>query len=250
MVKSRSLNELFKVFFDPQLPILFIVGSIMLAVLGNAVYDLLLNWLGAEPRALGYIAIGSLLILGAIVFTAWILIKLRLRQAEIPEVPVEDPADPHSGLILFVSAGERKAEQASIEFHRQHGALRHCWMIVSPETQQKAGELASQLRQTGVEVELMPLPDAFHARKAYEVVKTAVAHAKDTLGHLGVIVDITGGTKPMTAGAVLVCRESNTPMQYMRSHYTNGELVLDAQPRAMKVEALWNNVDRDHQTNA
>ncbi|MDP9378883.1 MAG: hypothetical protein M3Q29_01805 [Chloroflexota bacterium] len=43
------------------------------------------------------------------------------------------------------------------------------------------------------------------------------------------IVDITGGTKPMTAGAVLACREQGVAVQYMYAQRdpVTGELLRD-----------------------
>jgi hypothetical protein len=63
-----------------------------------------------------------------------------------------------------------------------------------------------------------------------------LARASQRPGAHPIIVDITGGTKPMTAGAVLACRNQGLPMQYMQTHFINGRPDPSAQPQAIKVE--------------
>ncbi|MCY7279185.1 MAG: CRISPR-associated protein [Phormidesmis sp. CAN_BIN44] len=47
-----NFSQALKIFFSPETVLPFFLGSVFLAVLGNAVYDLLKNWLGTETPAL------------------------------------------------------------------------------------------------------------------------------------------------------------------------------------------------------
>ncbi len=50
-MQSHRFGSVLKFFFDPRIFPLFVVGSLALAAAGNALYDLLIDWLGDFPRA-------------------------------------------------------------------------------------------------------------------------------------------------------------------------------------------------------
>ncbi len=80
----------------------------------------------------------------------------------------------------------------------------------------KAAQLPDQVRQDAndaVQITIVPLDSAFALPAAYRAVLRAFDQAGDVLDQ--VIVDITGSTKRMSAGAVLACREGGVPMQYV-----------------------------------
>jgi len=55
-------NDLLTLLFDPRFPLLFVLGSIVLALLGNAVYDLIVAVLGASlPTYAGMIVVAGLI---------------------------------------------------------------------------------------------------------------------------------------------------------------------------------------------
>ena len=72
---------------------------------------------------------------------------------------------------------------------------------------------------------LHALNSAFDVQEAYLLVRRIYAEeaAKHGLDAAHIIADFTGGTKPMTAGMVLACREGRWPMQYMSGR--EGEIV-------------------------
>jgi hypothetical protein len=143
----------------------------------------------------------------------------------------------YAGLILFVSQRVDAAEYAAISYHLDQHTLRQLWLIVSQESREKALDLIRWLRtQPGgaaVQITQLPLSDAFDLASAYAALLGALDLAGTDLDQ--VIVDITSGTKHMSAGAVLVCREYGVPMQYVRRPYEHGVLVSDAPARLMKV---------------
>ncbi len=105
-MQHQRYNGLFVLFFDPRVPTLFVLGSIVLAVLGNGVYSLLLAVLGTAPSTIGAIVTGALLILIVVTLGFRALVHIFVAKAPpVPAVPTEHKAIPHAGLILFVSEG-------------------------------------------------------------------------------------------------------------------------------------------------
>src|SRR5579859_554661 len=210
---SPRMNDLFAIFFDPRVPLTFVLGSIVLAVLGNGVYSLIVDLLGETPYKLWYIVIGALLIFVAITLVSWAW--LRTRHLETVSMPNEHQADACAGLILLMSPRAGTSEEVAIEYHRQRNTLRHCWMLTSPEASMKAQRLASELGQHNIQTSILLITDENQAALTYEMACQAIAQATQALGDQSLIVDITGGTKPMTAGATLACLVRGAPMEYM-----------------------------------
>ena len=67
-----SLAQSIKLFFSPETIAPFLLGSVVLAVFGNAVYDILKNAFGTETPALIRIRVIALLILIlSVVLVGW-----------------------------------------------------------------------------------------------------------------------------------------------------------------------------------
>ena len=66
-------------------------------------------------------------------------------------------------------------------------------------------------------MEICPISDAFDLQEVSEMVREIYEKKVPDAGlkPSQVITDFTGGTAPMSAGAVLACREECWPMQYM-----------------------------------
>lgn len=239
--RRQGLSELFALFFDPRVPVLFLLGSIVLAILGNGIYDLILAFVGETPQTLGYLAVGALLIFIGIVLGFWALLRARSRRISLA-LPPEQQAEPHAGLILPVGLNPQGAEREIIRWHLRDCVLRHCWMIVSPEVEQsqKFNDLRFWLMEQNVEPHVLRLSDPNQAHQSYAVVKSGLQAARQLLADAPVIVDITGGLKPMTAGAVLACRDEGVPLQYLVSARDMAGNPDPAQSLVMKV-----NLDAD-----
>ena len=235
-MRLRGFGEAIRLMLDPGSLMLFILASILLSVFSNTVFSLAVEMLGTSPNKLWYIFWGSLAIfvLIAIVLRQRLNSK-RLRPAVV--VPEEQQGDPHKGLIVFLADNPNASEKSAIGFHLDKSTLRYCWLVVSPETAEKAEQLKGWIKQhpNGRQVIVQPiqLENAFQAHSSY----TAVTEALSWAGPIkdDVIVDITAGTKFMTAGAVLACRDNSIPMQYVRIPYA-GRPDIRAEPKIMKVE--------------
>ena len=149
----------------------------------------------------------------------------RQRTQQIPQPQTLASARPAlaQGLILLISPqrpGERLDELASyqaIAFHQRR--LTHAWLIASsgsggslPTAQAQAQHFGSY----GIQFTIWQVLDPTHADETFALVDRIYTTdlAEAGLDPDAVIADITGGSKPMTAGMVLACG-SRRAMQYM-----------------------------------
>jgi hypothetical protein len=105
----NTFTQAIKILFSPETILPFLVGSVFLAVFGNAVYDVFKNILGSTTPDLIKIAAIALLILSAtVVLLAWTIAH---RLARLPiDIPIEVQQKAldrqYKGLILLVSKAE------------------------------------------------------------------------------------------------------------------------------------------------
>lgn len=214
-------DDLLNLLFNPQVPLLFVLGSIVLALLGNAVYDLVVALLGASlPTYVGLITVTGLIF---VLLSRWfreLLAVVARRRPPAVRLPDEERSDPQPALVLLVGLGprERGPEWPVIEWHLQGGVLRHCWLVVSPEGRAHADDLQFQLLERNVRAEVVEIAGANQAASAHAAVVRSVGEALNRAYTVEqVVVDITGGTKPMSAGAALACLERGAIVEYLVS---------------------------------
>ncbi len=234
----RRRRSLFEQITDPSVPLMFLLGTVVFAILGNAVYDLIIAAVGSGLLPLGLLALGTLGLLGAITAGLWVWFKTTRERVQVDVGPGRELERGYPSLVVFVSERREGAERPAILRHLEAGTLRKLWLIVSRETGDNAAELERWLRgQPGgdkVEVARLPLDDAFEAASAYRAVQVALDLAGGLLDQT--IVDITSGTKFMGIGAVLACRDYGVPMEYVRVPFDNGQPRTDVEPKIMKVQ--------------
>ena len=239
-MRQPSLNDLFRSFLETRVPLLFLVGSIALAILGNAIYELLTSTFGATPEFLIALVIGAVLIfIFVTVGFQQLLRTLDARKVVRNDVRPDQQAEPHAGLILPVSLTHPGPEATIIAWHQRDATLRHCWLLVTPEVERegkKLGNLRQGLFERGVTPYNVPLPDSVQADHVYTQVQDTIRRARQLTDAHPLIADITGGTKAMTAGTLLACLDSDVAVQYLstpRDSTGHPRRVEDALP--MKV---------------
>jgi hypothetical protein len=241
-VNRRRITDIFEGFINPSVPLAFLFGTLVLAVFGNATYDLLLELLNPQRDTalvlrLLYLSGGSLLLLGVVVVGLWAWYNTYRRKQPPPLTEAIKLTQSYPALVVFVSENPNAAEKTAIQHHLQNQTLSRLWLIVSREAREKAQTLTSWLRQQpngeAIQLTQLPLSDAFDIASAYSAVLDTLETADDMIDQL--IVDITAGTKQMSAGAVLACREYGVPMQYVRGTYDAGRVQPDTPAQLMKV---------------
>ena len=176
--------------------------------------------------------------------TAEIAQLRRERTQQIPEPRTLSAVrpDPAPGLIVLVSpqrATERLEDLASYQalaFHQRR--LSHCWLIATNGpggSLATAQALAQHFGAYGINSTIWQVLDATHADETFALVEQIYSAEVPEAGlaEQDVIADITGGTKPMTAGMVLACGDRR-PMQYMVFQQHGPSLPVALRLRAPK----------------
>lgn len=216
-MKNQGLRAFWSRFLDSRAPVLFIIGSIFLAILGNASYAVATLLLGDQPLILLLIAVLALV-------GSWLMYRavLRITRGLLTPQPImiatEAEVQPQPVLVVLVSPQPNGPEEAAINHHQPGTTLQQCWLIASRSVVEngKAADLQYRLLEQNVRAHVVSMADANQARESFEAVGEAIRQAVALLGQVTpVVVDITGGTKPMSAGAAFACQALGVPMQYM-----------------------------------
>jgi len=244
-MRPFSLSDLFRQFLETRAPLLFLIGSIALAILGNAIYELLTTSFGATPVFLIALVIGAALIF-AFVTVAFRRLLQAIEQQRVVvrnRVRPDQLAGRHAGLILPVGLNPRGAEAAIIAWHQRNAVLRHCWLLASPEVLRnpKFGDLKQGLLDHGTLPHVVELDDSIQVDEVYAKVRAAIVEAQRFPDAAPLIGDLTGGTKAMTAGMLLACLEAGVATQYWsvpRDQDGNPRLVQEGSPMKVVVQTL------------
>jgi hypothetical protein len=224
MINSRTFSRGLQKIFSEQPLLYFLVGTIAVAVLGNAVYQLLTNIFGEDKRAATGIAAGSVLIL---LWASWHVGRIIKFGKPINPIANESRPIKRKGLILLVSKEEtcRKA----IEWHQQK--LEHCWLICSQLSKPVAKTLKDQLEDINVVARIEEIKDAFDPIGLKEKVDSIYENLPANCQEADVILDFTGMTVLASVGSVLACLDESRAIQYVPAEYNDkGQPVKPLDP--------------------
>lgn len=239
---GERIRDWVMLFLDPNRSAgLFIVGTAALTVVITVFYDTVKEWFGLVGA---WVLAVALLVLAVIVIGI-----LSVRKTAAGKVIVTEglQPEPRVGVILLVSPGEARKTTAprAIEYHlKEKGSLRVCWLIATTGSLDTARELAMMY---GPRLEKLLwgkdyLVDPDRVEDTYNVVtrifeREAPGHG---LSAEGIIADITGGLKPMTAGVALACLAHNRDMQYMMAKRTpDGRPDRDVPTEPVKIDTAF-----------
>lgn len=142
--------------------------------------------------------------------------------------PIEDIPSPkqHEGLIVLFN--RRETFKAAVQYHQP--VLKHCWLIVTPETQAEAGEVISDFPE--VSFSILPISNLYDTQSCYNIVRHVYKKGTYDVGILprNTIADITGGTKPMTMGMIVACIKSGYPIQHIPTKFDSARQPIGALP--------------------
>ncbi len=189
-----------------------VVSAVLVALLVNILTEALTTWGGLW---LGWAAVG-LLALATVGFVyGYHVSETRRRRRGLG--PITDLSNPgkHRGLIFLFSREETLREA----IHHHQPVLEHCWLLVTPEMQERAKQSVGHFSQ--VRFTLHALSDRYDSQACYLTVRDIYRLEAPRLGIPPgqVIADITGGTKPMTMGMIVACLEGNYPIEHVPTAY-------------------------------
>lgn len=211
-MQKRSFSTGLQLMFTPEALIPFLFGSLALAIMGNAAYQLLTNWFGTSNRAA--VAIGGamlLIVLGA----AWLLSRFVNRLRPSPPLLGKKQPPARKGLILLVS--NEQTSRKALEWHGD--VLRHCWLLCSAQSASTAEKLRSELVEQGKSAELILINDVFDPLEYQDKVASIYASLPPNYSETDVILDFTGMTACASVGSVLACLNERRAIQYTPAQY-------------------------------
>jgi len=218
---------------SPELLGAFALGLLVVGLLGDLTYDLLTA--PADNAAVAWRPVAAAVILTGL---AYILYRRDRRRGRAVRALVDESrlAPPHAGLVWLFGPGRFEHLLFALEHHRKGGGAAHCWLVMqkdTPSVKERFGKLSQRLVEEGMSTQLHPVyveqPDVQAAYQAVRAVFEREA-AEEGLVPEQVIADVTGGTKPMTAGMVLAALTTGGDLEYVESERdAEGLPVADTQ---------------------
>ncbi|MFZ2358923.1 MAG: hypothetical protein WA040_06230 [Anaerolineae bacterium] len=204
----------------------FVASAILLAAMVNILTGILLEGIGA----LGSVLILAALAIMTLLFANVYAYRMRQRIAEAGRLIGErsHPA-PRRGLIVMVT-GAPTARKA-LDYHRE--ALEHLWLIVTPAMREEANTLRTYAESLGVQCYPLDLVQEYDASRCYFLVRRVFETLAAQVGitAVDVIADMTGGTKPMTAGMALACSDLNAALEHVPTQFVgSGQPTIPLEP--------------------
>lgn len=231
---ERRLNSIIDPLLTPdRARWVFIIGIFLFAVLGNAIYETLFEWLGSP------VTIGLLAFLGLLIVLLANEVRKRLWRRRLVSLGIQ----PRVGLIVPVSQGVYKgsATEAAIQYHyrgkddveRPVGILRHCWLLTSPDVPSKDPEgkvpqppneavsawvnadYVTKKYEGQIDCHIIQI-DPNDPEDVFEKVENSLKEAERRgLKHDEVAINFKPGTKEITVGTVLAATASGYNVETM-----------------------------------
>lgn len=211
-MRRPSFSNGLQLMLSPQALVPFLIGSLAIAILGSAAYQLLTNWLGATNRGALMIGAGALLVL---VFTAWFLSTLVERLSKPEPLLGKRHPDKRRGVIVLVSS--EPSCRAALQWHG--ATLERCWLFCSTQSAPIAAKLEAEMKAAGKSVTIVHINDVFDPLEYRDAVERIYASLPEGWSDNDVIVDFTGMTSCGSVGSVLAAVHAERPIQYTPAQF-------------------------------
>jgi hypothetical protein len=126
------------------------------------------------------------------------------------------------GLIWLFGPGRFEHLLVALEHHHRSGGAAHCWLVMQDITpvREAFNQLSQKLLEQGLATRLHPIYiRQLDVQAAYTAVRAVFEReaVEEGIAPSEVIADITGGTKPLTAGMVLAALTVGGELEYVES---------------------------------
>ncbi len=231
-----QITRRLSIVFSSSTPWLVLVVGLSVSVLGDGITNAIIAWREEESLVSSFWLIGlSLTSILIMLLTTDLLGRMRNfilanRNQKIITPNFEGEVKRRKALIVLVSHRPNPPAKNAVEHHAWNmipghpPVLEHCWLIAGPGEGEfssfaNATRLQSFLEARKIHTEVYSLNNLMDIEESYRLTKKAIQEA---FSHYNVeleeiIVDYTGGTKPMTVGMVLAAVEFGVDLQYMDS---------------------------------
>jgi hypothetical protein len=204
---------------SPELLASFALGLFVVGLLGDATYDLLTAPAASLPVLWRPVLAAALLTGLAYLFYRRDQHRKHTVQVEFDETRL---APGHRGLIWLFGPGRFDHLLFALAHHRAEGGGDHCWLVMQDiePVRETFGQLSQQLLEQNIPTRLHPVYiSRLDVEAAYEAVRSVFEReaAEEGVAPDEVIADVTGGTKPLTAGMVLAALTTGRALEYVES---------------------------------
>ncbi len=195
----------------------FVVTAILIAAAVNILTSIIVGMVG-PIWAVGIMVTAGLLTLA---YANWSAYRFRQRLIEGERI-IGDKPHPvvRPGLIVMVT--KAPTARKAIDYHQP--VLKHLWLIITPEMRDAANQLRTYAESLQISCHPLDLDQEYDPSRCYHLVRHTyeVDAGACKLERSEIIADMTGGTKPMTAGMVLACSDLNVPLQHVPTRFVGG----------------------------
>ena len=203
----------------------FALGLLFFGILANLIFSLVLapaeTWPGAWRPAV---------IVAAVFLLAYVCFSLDRRRKPRIESGVDESrlAPPHKGLIWLFGPGPFDHLLFALRHHVRGGGGAHCWLVMQniPAIVAARNALSQRLIEEGLPTQLHEVYiERLEVEDTSEAVRTILERRSAEVGLApeDVIADITGGTKPLTAGMVLAALTAQSPTGEVELEYIESD---------------------------
>lgn len=205
----------------PSLELLgaFALGLLVVGLLGDVTYSLLTA--PPDNLAIAWRPVAAALVLTGL---AYLLYRQDQRRGRRVRAAVDESrlAPPHAGLIWLFGPGQFAHLLFALDHHRKGGGATHCWLVMQDITpvREAFNQLSQQLLEQETTTQLHPFYiEQLDVQATYQAVRAIIEReaAEEGLQPDQIIADITGGTKPLTAGMVLAALTTGGDLEYVES---------------------------------
>ncbi len=212
MTKKHRLSTVFSFFFDPRIPLLFLVGTFVMAVAGNAAFGLILRMVGGESTE-NYLKI----IVGSVIVLILIVIAVKLILMTIPQ-----------GIIGGGEAFEVQRKGIIYTAGKQTDTIK---LSLEKQRPGYVGFLCSKVSEPFIDelIRAMGFEDDKYSKKIVDPqniveIRTETKLIIDWMLAKGMLindvaVDVTGGMTTMSVGAYSMAEELKIDTQYIKSDF-------------------------------
>jgi hypothetical protein len=133
----------------------------------------------------------------------------------VRSIPSEIPTPGKYRGLIFIYSNNDPVLRKAVEYHSP--ILDHCWILTTPEMKVGADAARAELAAAGLVVETVEVDSSHRIRDCYEAVVSV--HNTSRVPSQEIIADMTGGTKPMSAGVLLACYDNGYPLQHVAGKF-------------------------------
>jgi hypothetical protein len=230
MHSKHRLSTIFSFFFDPKIPLLFLIGTFVTAVGGNAAFSFILKAIGGDSSE-NYlrILIGSILVLIFIVVVIKVVLSKFAEQGSVEPSPAFEIL--RKGVIY--TAGK---QTDTIRFSLDNQKPQYIGFLCSKMSESYVEELMRAMGFDENNYQLKPVDPQNVVENRTETQLLVSWMLSIGLRSSDIVIDVTGGMTTMSVGAFSMADELKIDTQYIKSDFDENNKPIKNTQRGVFVK--------------